>query len=56
MPSRLNITSVLFARIHTKGAAMRERKYIGRATAFEAFSARLSPMRFGTSSPKMMVR
>ena len=35
---------------------MTERKYMGRATALEAFSAMLKPMRFGTSSPKMMLR
>ena len=40
----------------TNGRPMREKRYIGRATSFDTFSAAVMPIRLGTNSPMMSVR
>ena len=54
--SRLKISEVLLASIHTKGEAMTDSQYMGRANSLAARVEALMPMRLGTSSPKIIVR
>ena len=52
----LEAAEVLAESTHTNGEATRERKSITGAMNLAALSDTLSPMRLGTSSPKIKVR
>ena len=56
IPSRLKMSSVLLESNQTKGEAIIANTFIGRAINLATASATLKPIRFGTSSPKIIVR
>ena len=56
MPNSRSVPSVHHDSNLTNGRVISESHSIGRATRRATFSGYISPKRFGTSSPKMMVR